>query len=493
MADNKRVSAKKARRNKIWGKIAIAAGAVALVAVILVSYFTSTTYYRQKTAVEIADHDISVAAFNYYYQNAYQNTYSAIQETYGDYASMLIDTSKPLSEQQYSETQTWEDYLTDTTLSNLSEIYAYYDEAVKNGYTLDESAQAEIEEIVETVSTAAKRANYSLNNYLGAVYGKGVNEKLYRELLNVVSIATEYAADVEAGFTFTAEETEAYYEENSSKIDSVSARLYPISYVTPDEDAEEEESEDVVTYEDALALANDGLASIRSEQDFVDYVLSIVPEESQSKYESSSATLYNGLSYSSFNNADLSDWLFDEARTAGDTTVIEGESEVYLVMFISRSDNDYPLVDMRHVLIAPEKDEDGNLVDGAEDAAKAKAEELYDEWVENGSTEDYFEILANTYSDDGDGTTGGLYEDIYKGRMVAPIDEWLFGPRKTGDCELIETEYGWHIVYFAGVGENYKAQLLDTAMRNDAYEAWRTAALEGHEAVTVESGFKLTR
>lgn len=69
MADNKRVSAKKARRNKIWGKIAIAAGAVALVAVILVSYFTSTTYYRQKTAVEIADHDISVAAFNYYYQN----------------------------------------------------------------------------------------------------------------------------------------------------------------------------------------------------------------------------------------------------------------------------------------------------------------------------------------------------------------------------------------------------------------------------------------
>lgn len=273
----------------------------------------------------------------------------------------------------------------------------------------------------------------------------------------------------------------------------MSARLYPISYVTPDEDAEEEESEDVVTYEDALALANDGLASIRSEQDFVDYVLSIVPEESQSKYESSSATLYNGLSYSSFNNADLSDWLFDEARTAGDTTVIEGESEVYLVMFISRSDNDYPLVDMRHVLIAPEKDEDGNLVDGAEDAAKAKAEELYDEWVENGSTEDYFEILANTYSDDGDGTTGGLYEDIYKGRMVAPIDEWLFGPRKTGDCELIETEYGWHIVYFAGVGENYKAQLLDTAMRNDAYEAWRTAALEGHEAVTVESGFKLTR
>lgn len=91
---------KKARRTKLWRNIGIVAGVVAFVAIVLVSYFTSTTYYRQKTAVEIGDHDISVAAFNYYYQNAYQNTYSAIQETYGDYASMIIDTSTPLDEQQ---------------------------------------------------------------------------------------------------------------------------------------------------------------------------------------------------------------------------------------------------------------------------------------------------------------------------------------------------------------------------------------------------------
>ena len=162
-------------------------------------------------------------------------------------------------------------------------------------------------------------------------------------------------------------------------------------------------------------------------------------------------------------------------------------------MFISRSDNDYNLVNMRHVLIAPEEDEDGNLVEGAEEAAQERAQELYDEWVENGSTEDYFEILANTYSADGDGTTGGLYEDVYQGQMVTPIDEWLFGPRKAGDCEIIESEYGWHIVYFVGLGENYKAQRLDEAMRSDAYEAWRNDVMEGYEATTVESGFKLTR
>lgn len=502
MADNKKagsISAKKARRNKLWRNVAIAAGAVALVAVVLVSYFTSTTYYRQKTAVEVGNHGISVAAFNYYYQNAYQNTYNAVKETYGDYASLLIDTSKPLDEQQYSETQTWQDYLTETTLSNLTDIYAFYDAAMANGYTLDDDAKADLEEIVASVAAAAKNANYSLDNYLGALYGKGVNEKLYRELLTIVSIATEYSADIEAGFTFTDEETAAYYQENRNEIDSVTARVYPISYETPDEDAEDTddaedaEEKDVVTYEDAMELANGVFDAAETEQEFIDYVASIVPEDSKSKYEDGSAILYNGLSYSSFKNTDLSDWLFDDARVSGDITVIEGESEVYIAMFVSRSDNDYPLVDMRHVLIAPEKDDDGNLVEGAEEAAKEKADTLYDEWVENGSTEDYFKILANTYSSDGDGTTGGLYEDVYKGRMVTPIDEWLFGPRKAGDCEIIESEYGWHLVYFVGIGENYKAQRLDTAMRSDAYEAWCDEVTEGYEATTVASGFKLTR
>lgn len=496
MAVNKKAgntSAKRAHRNKLWRNVAIAACAVALIAVILVSYFTSTTYYRGKTAVEIGDHDISVSAFNYYYQNAYQNTYNAIQQTYGDYASIMIDTSKPLSEQQYSETQTWEDYLTETTLSNLTEIYALYDDAVENGYTLNESQQGEIEEIVDSVKAMAKQANYSLDNYLGALYGKGLNEKLYRELLNIVSVATEYSADVEANLTFTDEEIEAYYQENRNEIDSVTARVYSIAYETPAEDAEEDAAAEIVTYEDAKALADGMIEAVETEQDFADYIAEIAPEASKEKYEDSNATLYNGLTYSSFANTELSDWLFDDARAAGDLTVVEGESEIYLAMFVSRTDNDYPLVDMRHVLIAPEKDEAGSPVEGAEEAAREKAEELYNEWVDNGSSEEYFEILANTYSADGDGTTGGLYEDVFQGRMVTPIDEWLFGPRKVGDCEIIESEYGWHLVYFAGLGENYKAQRLDASMRADAYEAWRTEALAGYEATIVESGFKLTR
>ena len=546
MADTKKsgnLSAKKARRNKLWRNIGIVVGAAALVAIVLVSYFTSTTYYRQKTAVEIADHDISVAAFNYYYQNVYQNTFSALQETYGDYASLMIDTSKPLSEQQYSETQTWEEYLTETTLSDLTEIYAFYDAAMENGYELDDAAKQEMEDILSSMEAAAENAHYSLDNYLGAIYGKGVNEKLYRELLNTVSVATSYAEDVEAGFTFTDEEIDAYYAENRNEIDSVTARIYPITFETPEEETTDDTADttddtadttddaadttddtadttddtadttddtadttddtadttddtteaDTRTYEEAMELANGIYDTVETEQDFIDYVVSLVPEESQSQYEDGSAFLYNGLSYSAFANTDLSDWLFDDARTAGDITVIEGDSEVYIAMFLSRTDNDYPLVNMRHVLIAPEKDEDGNLVEGAEEAAKEQAEELYDEWVENGSTEEYFEILANTYSADGDGTTGGLYEDVYQGQMVSPINEWLFGPRKTGDCEVMESEYGWHIVYFAGLGENYKAKLLDEAMRADAYEAWRTDVTTGYEATTIESGFKLTR
>ena len=57
----------------------------------------------------------------------------------------------------------------------------------------------------------------------------------------------------------------------------------------------------------------------------------------------------------------MSDCLFDEARAEGDTIVIEDADAFYVAYFVSRSDNDYLLTNMRHILVTPEKDEEGNV------------------------------------------------------------------------------------------------------------------------------------
>ena len=92
---------------------------------------------------------------------------------------------------------------------------------------------------------------------------------------------------------------------------------------------------------------------------------------------------------------------------------------------------------------------DTDAFDTAEElaAAKAAAEEILASWKSGEATEEAFAALANEKSADGDGTTGGLYEDVFQGKMVDEIDTWLFDePRTTGDCEIIETTYNGSVV-----------------------------------------------
>lgn len=493
MADNKKpvsAAAKKAASRKVWRRVGICAAVLVVIALVLVSYFTSSTYYRSATAVEIGEHKLSVADFNYYYRTAVQNVYNDINSTYGDYASMILDPSKSLKDQQYSEGQSWEDYLTGVTLDNLTEIYAVYDEAVENGYSISQEGAANIDEAVENLRSAAKDAGYSLDNYLTAVYGKGVNAKVFRSLLTLLTTSTEYTDKVKADISYTDAEADAYYEEHSRDIDSVSAYLYTFSYGDP-------EAEDYVegtrTKEEVQAIADGLLEAEHTALGYSDYIQANLNETEAADYDMNKI-FYQGLQYSALNNAGLADWLFDDGRANGDMGWVEGDGLYYLLFFVGRYDNDYDTVNMRHILIKPVTDDEGNEVENAMDEARATLEEIYTDWKSDEATEDQFAILANLYSEDGDGTTGGLYENVTHGQMVDPIDNWLFDEgRQVGDYEFIETDYGWHLVYFSGYGNNYKDQLVDDAIRTERFNAWHEAAVEGYEAKTVEPGFGLTR
>ncbi len=136
---------------------------------------------------------------------------------------------------------------------------------------------------------------------------------------------------------------------------------------------------------------------------------------------------------------------------------------------------EYPNVNVRHILITTEDDSDDaeaetqdaeaetqdaeaetQDADAASAAAKAKAEEILAEYEKN-PTEENFAALAEQYSTDpGSNTNGGLYEDVYPGQMVETFNDWCFDPaRKPGDTGIVETSYGYHVMYFVGQTENY--------------------------------------
>lgn len=131
---------------------------------------------------------------------------------------------------------------------------------------------------------------------------------------------------------------------------------------------------------------------------------------------------------------------------------------------------DKPNVNVRHILITPaETDENGEVTEEALAAAEQTAKDILAEWESGEMTEERFAELVVTYSQDGNASTGGLYENVYPGQMVAEFNDWCFADeRKVGDYGLVKTQFGYHIIYFSGFGE--EIYWLE-AVRNDFLNA----------------------
>ncbi len=115
---------------------------------------------------------------------------------------------------------------------------------------------------------------------------------------------------------------------------------------------------------------------------------------------------------------------------------------------------DHRTVNVRHILVEDE----------------ATAQSVLDEYLAGEKTEEAFAELAKTHSTD-NAEDGGLYENVTKGQMVEAFDAWIFDEsRQTGDVDIVETEYGFHIIYFIGEGENSFADDVRTAFENAKYQ-----------------------
>ena len=116
---------------------------------------------------------------------------------------------------------------------------------------------------------------------------------------------------------------------------------------------------------------------------------------------------------------------------------------------------DKPMVNVRHILIEPEAAEDGTISDEAWAAAEQTANDILDQWLAGDATEESFANMANENSSDpGSNTNGGLYENVYPGQMVETFNDWCFADgRQPGDYGIVKTDYGYHIMFFVGAGD----------------------------------------
>ena len=520
------VKARKERRT--WTIVGVL---VALFVVVIVLLNTNLLY-TGTTSVTVGDYKFTNAEYQYYYTTAYNNfTYQ-----YGSYASLLgLDTSADLDEQTVQSSLlttlgleipeslqpadeeetaefTWDDYFRETALQNMAQVTAIWDAAVKAGYTLSEEAAEEIDSTIASFETMATANNLrGADGYAAVIYGKGVTASLVRELLERAYIAEEYSADIYESFEYSADEINAYYDENADAFDAISFDYYLVEAekvevtetVTDEETGEETEETNEEVTDETMAEAKEEADSLleAAQSGAAQGALSFAEAVAETMGEEAEATEIKSLfGYSVTSGYGvMAEWLLDSAREPGDMAVLENEGVgYYVVCFNSRSDNsDYNGVAFRHILVNVEdEDEDGEFSEEEIEAAEQKIQEIRDEWISDGETEDAFAALANANSDDTGSngsslysTEGGLYEHVAKDQMVEPINDWIFDDaRQSGDSEIIYVESsnytGYHLVYFVGEdGYSYHDCLAlyglgytnaPQGLRQPDYEAWQS-------------------
>ena len=218
-------------------------------------------------------------------------------------------------------------------------------------------------------------------------------------------------------------------------------------------------------------------------------------EDDEEEIKYSTASESEDVLYDSISSV-MQEWIRDTARKEGDITALPYTSKTtdkdgkevetlkgyYVVLYKGSKDNVTSLVNVRHILVAFEGGTTNSTTGqttyskAEKEKAKKAAYELYDEWLygEKGGTEEYFIELAKKNTDDSNGEDGGLYEDVYPGQMVATFNDWCFDEnRKEGDHGIVETTYGYHIMYYVGQSEtNYRDFMIINDMLTEDMEEW---------------------
>lgn len=488
---------------------------------------------RYTTAVKVGDRSYSIAEYNYYYASVYQ-TYAYQAQVYKSQYGFTLGDFDPAVDPAAQKTKqddkeiTYDEFFRNYVKETLETNNYYLGLAKKDGMELSEESKKAIEKTISDIAENCKSSGYSIDRYISLLYGKGLNEKILRRLLEEQYLVSQYRTDEEAKVSegIPMSEIEAKYKEDPTDYQKVDIRLFGFEVEDSSDKKEESTSagetataaesasqtEPATSAESTTAaeeekkeptekekLAEQMLNRITDEASFSKLAKEYASAKDKEKFDDDSATVLKSVSKSTVSNnisKDLAEWLFDEARAVGDKKTCTTDKYIYVIYLtkpVYRIET--PLASARHILISFENvkssmekagevitsdDATGTATDGTviNKAAKysvpvvvkayEQAKSILDEYKAGEQTEEAFAALANKYSADEASVKddkGGLYEDIAFGEMVAPFENWVYdSSRKKGDVGLVETTYGWHIMYF--VDKHEEAEWIETTRKS---------------------------
>lgn len=524
--------AKAAKKNqKKQNKIILTKKSKAVIAVLVVlaialgiggfAIGNSGMLLRGKVAFNVGEEDVSLAEYSYYYNSNYQEQYgysAQFDQYYGAGMGAMytgFDCGKTPDAQAYSgkiegiENPTWADYFSYNAKRQIQYAKAAKLYAAEKGIELSEKDYAEIESTIESIEAQAKSGQqpYSLAAYLRLLYGKAMNPSAMRDIITQQLLVQKVSEVTMDGYKaeYTDEVVLKEYNKDLTVYGVVSLR----SYVVNAEKVEDKEKETSAVTKETMAAAKQKAESfaskVNSDESFkaVAYEFEKLAknEKAEDMKTNDSLTLLKDQSYGA-SSADekFNKWAFDKNTAVGSTYIVENADTGYTVYMMSEPVHTAPdatTYDVRHILISFPKAEEGKeeekkddvevelldasaydvTVDIDVDLEKTgdketykKAQDILKEYLDGDKTENAFAELAKKYSEDGNAEQGGIYTDVPKDKMVKEFENWsLAKDRKYGDVGIVESTYGYHIMYHVGAETTTWKDVIKTDLATEKY------------------------
>lgn len=443
----------RAKKEEKQGKI-IGIVLVALLAAFVLS-FPIRSYIALNTAyITVGDEKITQVEFDYNYALAMN---SFLNSDYGSYLSMFGLDLTTIESEMYDNNLTFGEYFEELAVQNIINTKSLKAAADAEGFTYAD-VDVEYDIFVAELTAAASEAGASVKDYVVASYGSLATLDRLEDIIKETMVTTAFYESKANEKLPSEDEILAYYEENKIDYDSVDYHMAiveaelpttnPDGTVPVDEEGKEveyepTEEEIAAAMAEAKKLAEEAEATVATEGE---------------AYTNVSEIYVNGL---------VSDFLFDEARVAGDTYIAEDTTyNRYLVVsFDGRYRDDTPTADARVIV-----------------TSTVDAQTILDQWKSGEATEESFMELVSLYDEAGAASVGGLYEGLSPSTLSEELGSWLGDEaRVAGDTYAVNIEDDAnYVMYYVAQNEeswriNIRSVLLSETMSNyltELEEGW---------------------
>lgn len=276
----------------------------------------------------------------------YWEQYYSFANQYAQYLSYILDTSLPLDEQLYDETNTWQQQFLDAAVRHYGMIAAVCRAAELDGYVLDDDAEAQIAAIGDSLAVSAETYGYdSVDDIIRDAFGPTADLESYTVYMRRSMIASGYLNDQVEKMEYTLDDLSAYYDEHAEeyeaqyiqKVDKpmISVRHILIQPTETDEDGSFTDAAWEAAKTEVERIYAEWEASDHSEDTFAEMAAQYSVDGSSTNgglYEN----VYPGQMVEEFN-----DWCFDDARQVADYGLVKTRFGYHIMFFSAVGDEIY--------------------------------------------------------------------------------------------------------------------------------------------------------